>query len=158
MTTVTFIVWIFAVAIIFWLVIDLFSYSAFDDGFIIGLIFVWLILIFGITSTLIKDIFNISLTDGSFTGIISWWIPIVFFGESIVGGVSKSMIFLISGLIALGTASIGALGYNLFKGREFSNSYKNQLGFRRVGSFIIQVIGLISSILGILSFYLDFIK
>lgn len=163
MASLTFVAWVSAIALFLWLVRKVLPNAWQDSGDegprqMAVLSVIWLIVVFGLTSALVSDIFKVSIAGDSFMGIITWWIPVVFYGQTIAGEVSRAAVLLISGFVALGTVSIGTLGYNLVKGQEFSYYSRSPIEFGKAGSFVIQAIGLIGSILGILSFYLDYLK
>lgn len=60
-------------------------------------------------------------------------------------------------LVALGSTSFIALANNILKGQSVDYyGYGNSVSFGKIIGFIIEGIGLIATILGILSFYFDY--
>ncbi len=164
MATITLIIWLVSLGMFLWLSRRLFPrlWQVGDDlavrQFTMATV-MWLIIVFGITSALASDIYKINLAGDSLGGFISWWIPVVMLGKTPVSGMSRMSILFIAGLVALGTCSMVALAYNVLQGsRGHYYPGGSIIHFDRVGSLVIQAVGLLASILGIVSFYLDRIR
>lgn len=158
MATFTLLTWIAALVMFLWMFSRLFPHiwqnlgnenTTFQFSILIVL---WLTIVFGIAGALIRDIYGISV--GSFT----YWIPILFMGENSGSGIDRTTILFIAGLVALGSTSLIALANNILVRGTKSNyyNYDSAVGFGTIIRFIIEGIGLIASILGILSFYFDY--
>lgn len=112
---------------------------------------IWLIVVFIITSALIFDIFGIRLSANAISELIG--------GKQSVSGVSRTLFFFISGLVALGSCSLISLILNsLMRRQNYYRSNQKVYSNRGIGGLVIQIIGLIGSILGIIGFYLDHLR
>ncbi|MCP4422821.1 MAG: hypothetical protein GY805_39935 [Chloroflexi bacterium] len=168
MTTFTLFIWLAALSMFVWVSNILFPYlwevarRGYDYGIIrlAAFLFIWLIIVFGITSALFSDVFGISFGNDSLTKAAFWWIPVLVDGKSPIIGVTRTRIMFVAGLVALGTCSLFALAYNYFRGKRLYYHYyprgNSVLSFGSTSSFVMQGIGLLASILGIISFYLDY--
>ena len=111
----------------------------------------WLFAVFGITGGLIYDIYGISVAQNSLPGTLTWWLPMLTQGSNIPPGLDRSIITCLSGLVALSSISIIVL----ISQRAGWITVPDTSRSAAIVSIVVQVVGFIASVLGIISFYLD---
>lgn len=165
MATLTLLTWLAALGMYIWIIGKIFPsiWQVGDNNgskIFVAITMGWLEVIFGIASALISDIYGIALGGDSIIDFATWWITMMIYVETpLPSGITRTPVLFIAGLVALGTCSVGALAYNIIKGQEnYYYSSNSILKFGSVGSFIVQGIGLVASVLGIISFYIEYFR
>lgn len=161
----TALVWLVAIGIFIWVgntvlspTLSRYKQGSEQGSLIISIFIVsWLCSISVLTGALLSDIYGIQVSD-DVLGLLTWWLEMIMYKASPPPGISITEIFFIAGLVALGTCSVIALGYNAHKRGHPCSIKRTALSFGSTASFIIQAIGLVSAILGIMAFYLDFLR
>lgn len=165
MTTLTTIVWLFAVFLAVQFAVRVVQAGKTRGGQarnkVLAWFLLWLMLSFGVTSALLYDIFDIPFLSGDDTaGAFLWWFSYLVYGDEsflnpdFTARASRVTVLLISGLVAMGTIAVFSIVRSYL---VHGDSSVGRPTFSVWLRFAAEVIGLIGSILGILGFYLQFV-